>query len=106
MTELNGASCPKYVIVQEPPSGASMIHSQGFSFDKRPNNTSRMVSGYGGNFIQQQLLPTQQMCFQQQQAMLTLTDTMNKLRQSFEVIGRRECVKRRTKTSVRWIGRV
>ena len=80
-------SRPHYVMMQDPPLLAPM--GRGFSLDGRPNETSGFsVSGYGGSsgsFIQQQLISTQQMCLQQQNAMTALTETVKQLQQSLVV---------------------
>lgn len=93
----NGASIsrPQYVMLPDPPSGAPITSSRAFSFETRPYEVSGFSSGYGGNLIQQQLINTQQMCLQQQQAMSALTDTVNKIRQSIEVREKQETSKRK-----------
>lgn len=88
-------SRPQYVTMPDPPSGAPMTSSRAFSFDTRPYEVSGFSSGYGGNLIQQQLINTQQMCLQQQQAMSALTDTVNKIRQSIEVREKQDSTKRK-----------
>ena len=75
------------VMMQDPPMLAPM--GRAFSLDARPNETSGFsVSGYGGSsgsFIKQQLISTQQMCLQQQNAMTALTETVKQLQQSLVV---------------------
>lgn len=70
----------KYVILEDSPSGVPQIN-RAFSAEARP---SQLVSGFGNSFLQQQILNTQQMCIQQQQAMSVLTDTVNKLQKTLE----------------------
>ena len=89
-----------YMIFPDPPSGAPMINSRAFSFDARPYEVSGFSSGYGGNLIQQQLFNTQQMCLQQQNAMTTLTEMVNKLKQSIKNRDKQEREKRKNNADV------
>ena len=66
------------MFVQDSPSRATCsYHDFLCELSSRPNETS--------GFLKQQLLNTQQMCLQQQKAMIVLTETVSKLEKSLNI---------------------